>query len=124
MNIETKNIWQIRLATFSIFLLGFIAGCFAINAYYVRSEAARPLPTKQERYEESFNQLNLSDEQKSEVQKTVSEIRTNIQQLKQETEPRLQEIRSRNDEKLQKILTPQQWNKFQQLRENIRRQED
>ncbi len=119
MTPENKIIWQMRLATLFIFILGFIAGGFAVNSYWIKFADSR-LPTKQERYEEAFNQLNLTETQTIEVQKIVGEIRENIQSLRQESEPRLQEIRTCNDAKLQKVLSNEQWAKFQALRENIR----
>jgi Spy/CpxP family protein refolding chaperone len=122
MNIESKSKWQIRIATLSIFILGFVAGAFALNAYYLWFGAAKT-PTKQEKYEEAFKSLGLTEAQKSEVQKTVGETRENIQKVRQETDPRIQEIRNQNDEKLQKILSPEQWQKFQQEREKIREAE-
>lgn len=119
MNVENKNKWQIRLATLGIFVLGFAAGAFALNAYHLWFGAAKQ-PTKQERYEEAFNQLNLNDAQKADAQKLVGEIREKIQAVRQESEPRLQEIRAQHDEKLQRVLTPEQWQTFQKLREKIR----
>lgn len=119
MNVESKNKWQIRLATLSVFILGFAAGAFALNAYHLWFGAANQ-PTKQERYEEAFNQLNLNEAQKLEVQKLVGEIREQVQLVRQESEPRMQEIRARHDEKLQRVLTPVQWQTFQKLREKIR----
>jgi Spy/CpxP family protein refolding chaperone len=122
MDSENKNQWQIRLVTSGIFLLGFIAGGFALNAYHLWFDAAQQ-PTKRERYEEAFNQLNLNEKQKIEVQKTVAETRESIQSMRQESEPKMQEIRTRNDAKLSAILTPEQWAKFQELREVIRQSE-
>ena len=121
MNIESKSKWQIRVATLSIFILGFVAGAFALNAYYLFGAAKQP--TKQEKYEEAFKKLGLSDAQKTEIQKTVGETRENIQNVRQATEPRIQEIRTQNDEKLQKILNAEQWQQFQQEREKIREAE-
>ena len=120
---EIKNKWQIRLATLSIFFLGFIAGAFALNAYHLWFGAAKQ-PTKRERFEDAYNQLNLNETQKIEVQKLVGEIREKVQNVRQESEPRLQEIRSQHDEKLQRVLTAEQWNKFQRLREEIRQSEN
>ena len=122
MDSENKNQWQIRLVTSGIFLLGFIAGGFALNAYHLWFNAAQS-PTKKERYEDAFNQLNLNEKQKIEVQKTVGETRESIQQLRQESDPKMQEIRARSDAKLAVILTPEQWAKFQELREVIRETE-
>lgn len=121
-NFENKNRWQIRAVTLSLFLLGFVAGGFALNIYNLMVGAAIPL-TKQERYQDAFDQLQLNEAQKIEVQQSVAEIRSNIQQLRSESEPRMQEIRNRNDARLQKILTPDQWAKFQEMRESIRQSE-
>lgn len=121
MNIESKSKWQIRVATLSIFVLGFVAGAFALNAYYLFGAAKTP--TKQEKYEEAFKKLGLTETQKTEIQKTVNETRENIQKVRQETDPRIVEIRNQNDEKLQKILSPEQWQQFQQEREKIREAE-
>ena len=79
MDSENKNRWQIRMVTSGIFLLGFIAGGFALNAYYLWFGAGTQ-SSRQERYEEAFNRLNLNEMQKIEVQKTVGETRENIQQ--------------------------------------------
>jgi len=122
MNIESKSKWQIRLATLSIFLLGFVAGAIALNAYHLWFGAGKQ-PTRHERYDEAFNQLGLSDAQKAEVQKILGETREKIQNLRQESEPRMKEIRAQTDEKLQTILTPEQWQQFQQAREKIRQSE-
>lgn len=122
MNTELKNKWQIRIATLSIFLLGLLAGGFALNAYHLWfASAGSKSPTKQERYDEAFSRLGLSDAQKVEVQKAVGEIRGKIQQLRLESEPKMQEIRAQHDESLQRVLTPEQWKKFQEEREIIRR---
>ncbi len=123
MNSEIKNRWQIRIATLSIFLLGFLAGGFSLNVYHLWFSAPRQ-PTKQERYDEAFSRLGLSDTQKAEVQKLVGEIRGKIQELRLESEPRMQEIRAQHDEKLQRVLTPEQWRKFQEERDKIRRTEN
>ncbi len=122
MDSENKNQWQIRLVTSGIFLLGFVAGGFALNAYHLWFSTAQS-PTKRERYEDAFNQLSLNEKQKIEVQKTVAETRESIQSLRQESEPKMQEIRTRNDAKLSAIMTPEQWAKFQELREVIRQTE-
>jgi hypothetical protein len=118
MNIESKSKWQIRLATLSIFVLGFVAGGFALNAYHLWFGGAKP-QSRHERFEETFNELGLNEAQKSDVQKTFSETREKFQKFRQESEPRMQEIRSQTDEKLQQILTPEQWQKFQQERDKI-----
>jgi Spy/CpxP family protein refolding chaperone len=113
MNIENKSKWQLRFATLSIFLLGFIAGAFALNAYHLWfGESQRQ--TRFQKYEALYRQLDLTESQKAEIEKIVNETRENVQKMRQESEPRMQEIRVQHDEKLQKVLTPEQWQKFQQ----------
>jgi hypothetical protein len=122
MNIESKSKWQIRIATLSIFVLGVVAGAFALNAYNLWFSGTTS-PTKQEKYENAFNKLGLNDTQKADVQRIFGETRESIQKMRQETDPRLQEIRNQNDEKLQKVLNAEQWRQFQQEREIIRESE-
>ncbi len=122
LELTMKNKWQIRVVTMCLFALGFVAGALALNAFNLWFGTAKQ-PTKQERYQEAFNQLNLNETQDAEVQKIVAETRENIQNLRQESEPRMAEIRARNDVKLQSVLTAEQWAKFQKLRESIRQME-
>ena len=121
MNIESKSKWQIRLATLSIFLLGFIAGAVALNAYHLWFGAGNSQrnSSRHERFEEAFSRLGLTDEQKSQVQQIFGETREKIQRVRQESDPKIQQIRDETDEKLQRVLTPEQWSQFQQERDKI-----
>lgn len=118
MNIESKSKWQIRLATLSIFLLGFIAGAIALNAYHLWFGSANQ-SSRRQKFEDSFSQLNLNENQKIEVQRILTDTREKIQKYRQESEPRMQDIRAETDEKLQRVLTPEQWTQFQQERDKI-----
>lgn len=120
MNIESKSKWQLRFATLSVFLLGFLAGALALNAYHLWFGASKPPTTRREKYEEILNRLKLNETQKAEVQRIFGETRENIQKMRQESEPRLQEMRSQHDEKLQKVLTPEQFQEYQQERDKLR----
>jgi Spy/CpxP family protein refolding chaperone len=123
MNNDNRSKWQIRAATLSIFVLGFIAGALALNAYHVYVSAS-PQTTKQKKYDQIFNQLDLNESQRGEVQKIVGETRQELQTLRQEQEPRVQEIRGRADERFRQILTPAQWTQFQQLRDAMRQADE
>lgn len=110
------------MVTPSLFLLGFVVGGLALNTYNLWVVGSKQ-PTKQERYQKAFDQLNLNEGQKIEVQRIVAEIRGNIQQLRREPEPQMQEIRARNNVRLESVSTVEQWTKFQRLREAIRQSE-
>jgi Spy/CpxP family protein refolding chaperone len=118
---SNKFNWQVRVAALSVFLLGFVAGALALNAYHVWFAASAP--TKQQRYEQIFEQLSLNDAQRVEVQKIIGETREEIQALRKESEPRVKEIRGRADERFQKVFTPDQWQEFQNLRDTLRESE-
>jgi Spy/CpxP family protein refolding chaperone len=119
---SSKFNWQVRAAVLSVFLLGFVAGALALNAYHVWFGPAAQ-PTRQQQYQRIFDQLSLSEEQKAEVRKIVGETREEIKALRKESEPRVKEIRAQADERFQKVFTPEQWQKFQNLRDALRESE-
>lgn len=119
MDKNLKNRWQVRAAAVLIFLLGFAAGALALNVYraWTRGGAA---VSRQDRFEQMSERLKFNDEQKSQVQKILSDTREQLQALRKESEPRVTEIRRQADEHLQKVLTPEQWQQFQQMRDETR----
>lgn len=122
MNTEIKNVWQIRAATLGIFLLGFLAGSLALNAYHVWNGAAANVSRK-ERFEKVFNNLDLTEQQRGDAQQIFSETREQLQKLREEDEPRVKEIRANADARLQRVMTPEQWQKFQQFKEEMGKHE-
>jgi Spy/CpxP family protein refolding chaperone len=116
MEIRRNLTWQVRVLALVIFLLGFIAGGLSFNAYNVWFGSRKSM-SKEEKYRQILDKLDLSEQQRAEVEKIISETREEIQALRRETEPKIREIRNRTSEKMQKVLTQQQWEKFQQLHE-------
>lgn len=116
MNSDTSNKWRIRAATLSIFLLGAMAGAFALNAYNLWF-GNKPPVSREARFTKMATELQLSTPQTSDVKQVFNETRDKMQALKQEDEPKVKVIREETDEKLQKILSPEQWQKFTQMRE-------
>lgn len=123
MDNNSRFNWQVRTAALSIFFLGFVAGALALNAYS-NWFGAGAQPTRQQQYQKVMEQLGLSDAQKNEVQQIVSDMRTEVQNVKKENEPKFQQIRDRSDARFQKTMTPEQWEKFQRLREEIRAKDE
>ena len=116
MDTNRKSKWQVRLATVLIFVLGFAAGALALNAYQKWSRS-RSQVTRQQRFEQMLDRLQLSSEQKTQVHQILGETREQLQAHRKESEPRFVEIRRQADERLQKVLTPEQWRQFQQERD-------
>ena len=115
MDNVTKNRWQVRVAAMIIFVLGFTAGILALNVYrggWVRGGGGRD-----NRMEELSERLQLTADQKTRVQEIFNDTREQLRAVRQETEPRMEEIRRQADGRLQTVLTPEQWEQFQRLRQ-------
>src|SRR5215813_2314115 len=109
-----RNRWQVRVAALIIFVLGFTAGILALNVYrgWVRGGGSRD-----NRMDELSERLKLTADQKTKVQEIFNDTREQLRAVRQETEPRMDEIRRQADGRLQTVLTPEQWQQFQRLRE-------
>ncbi len=114
MEYITKTRWQVRVAAAVIFFLGFAAGILTLNVY--RAWARRNPPTREDRIERIAKDLQLSAEQKTKVQQIFNDTREQLRGLRKESEPKVAEIRRQADERIQQTLTPDQWQRFQQLR--------
>src|ERR1051325_5192490 len=113
MNNVTRNRWQVRVAAVIIFVLGFTAGILALNVYrgVVRGGGSG------NRFDALAERLNLTADQKTKVQEIFSDTRDQLRAVRQETEPRMADIRRQADGRLQTVLTPEQWQQFQKLRD-------
>ncbi|HEV2766061.1 MAG TPA: periplasmic heavy metal sensor [Pyrinomonadaceae bacterium] len=114
-----RSKWQLRLAAAVIFLLGAAAGALAPRAY--RAWFDGPRVSRQERFEQMLERLQVSAEQKAQVRQIFDDTRGRLDALRRESQPRVEEIRRQSDERLQQVLTPEQWRQFQQMVEEGRR---
>lgn len=117
MNNVTKNRWQVRIAAVIIFVLGFAAGILALNVY--RSFAHRDRNPR-DRFEQMSEKLELNADQKTKVQAIFADTREQLRAVRRESEPKVNEIRRQADGRLQTVLTPEQWQKFQGIRDEAR----
>jgi len=115
MDNVSKNRWQVRVAALIIFVLGFAAGVLALNVYRYVARADRG-----DRFEQMAKRLQLNDDQKTKVQEIFSDTREQLRSLRKESEPKVDEIRRQADGRLQTVLTPEQWQKFQTMRYEMR----
>lgn len=117
MDRVSKTSWLVRAAALGIFLLGFAAGALAPSVYRAWGGGR---VGREDRFERMSKRLNLSEEQQTQVQQIFGETRTQLEALRTETEPRFAEIRRQADERIQKVLTPEQWQQFQESRRDDR----
>ena len=121
MNNITKNKWQIRLAALAVFLLGASAGALAFNAYQSWARASvREQRSEREHFERIFDQLQLTVEQKTQVQQIMSDARQQLRAVRKESEPGVTDVRRQTDERLRQTFTSEQWQQFQQLKDSMR----
>ena len=113
---KIRSKWQVRGAVVAIFVLGFVAGMLALHVYGRWSHRRPPA----NRMDELATRLQLNDDQKTKVQQIFSDTRQQLDNLRHESEPRVSEIRQQADQRLQQVLTPDQWQKFQQMRSEMR----
>ena len=114
-----KAQWRIRVAVVGIFLLGCVAGALAMNVY--RGQFLRSFrEPRSERFEQVLDRLNLTAEQRTQMEQIIKESRSQIVEIRRQSAPRYKEIRQQTDEKLQTILSPQQWQQWQQMTREIR----
>jgi Spy/CpxP family protein refolding chaperone len=119
MDTNSKNKWQVRVAALVIFMLGCAAGALGLNAY--RSWArSRNQVSRQDRFEQMLDRLQLNADQKTQVHQILGDTRSRLQALRKESEPKVNEIRQQTDARLQQVLTPEQWKRFQQERDEAR----
>ena len=119
MDYTAKNKWLVRGAAVIIFVLGFAAGILALNVYRGWVRAAGP-GRGEDRFEQMSARLQLNPEQKTKVQQVLDDTRQQLRALRRESDPRVTEIRKQTDQRLQQILTPDQWQRFQQMRDEMR----
>ncbi len=118
MDNVAKNRWQVRFAAMIIFVLGFAAGILALNVYRSLGFARNAGP--RDRFEQLAERLELSADQKTKVQHILGDTREQLRALRRESEPRVTEIRRQADTRLQEVMTPEQWEKFQSMRQEMR----
>jgi len=116
MDRVSKNRWEIRGVAVLIFALGFVAGMLSLHGLSVWAHRRPP----QNRFEQLATRLQLNPDQKTKVQQIFGDTRQQLLDLRQESEPRVNDIRQQTDQRLQQVLTPEQWQKFQQLRDEMR----
>ncbi|HYP29642.1 MAG TPA: periplasmic heavy metal sensor [Blastocatellia bacterium] len=121
MDSKFRNRWQIRLAVVIIFAIGFLAGGLAMNIYH-NTQAGPPRGGAGMRpgFDSVISRLDLTEEQESQVRSIFDDARSQLREIRKESEPRFLEVRKQTDERLKGVLTPEQWEQFQQMKSEFR----
>jgi Spy/CpxP family protein refolding chaperone len=116
MDTTSKNRWQVRGAALLVFVLGFAAGALVFTAYQRWSRNQ----DRVDHFSQMIDSLGLTADQKTQVHQILSDTRQQLKTVRTEIQPRFDDIRKQADERLQKVMTPEQWQTFQQKRAELR----
>ena len=113
MDSKTRRRWEVRLAVLILFVAGFIAGGLAMNLY--RSREWSPRSGGRGSFEHMLDRLNLTQDQKAEVDKIFEDARNQLNELRKESAPKFREVRKNTDDRLKAVLTEEQFEQFQRM---------
>ena len=119
--------WQALVALACLFVLGVVAGSLGAHLFYARSLDrppgpppffGAPLGPRLERH------LELTPEQAVELRRILDETRREAEAMRRELAPRMRQVMQRSEERIRAILTPEQEQRFEELRRHQRRRAD
>src|SRR5262245_40785862 len=108
--------WTVRAAIVGVFLLGCLTGALGLNAY--RSNLCRF--GRDQRFEQMLNRLNLTSDQRTQVEQIMKASRSKLIDIRRQAEPRYKEVRMQTDEKMQGVLSPEQMQEWRRMTQQMR----
>ena len=120
--------WLALLALAGLFALGVVAGGLGAHLYYARA-LDRPLPGPPPLFGRLMGprlerHLELTSEQSSELRRILDESRREAEAMRRELAPRMRDVMERAENRIDEILTPEQRQRFAELRRHHRRRAD
>jgi Spy/CpxP family protein refolding chaperone len=114
---QTKaKIWLVLVA---VFVLGAVTGGALTGLYRSRASSGAGRDAKEramkERFEKMRQELNLTDQQTTQVRAILDETRNEYRTLREELRPRFEEPRLKARAKIRALLNPDQQKKFDTL---------
>lgn len=114
--INSKNV-KLKLLSlaFVIFFLGGISGA-AVHALYQVKFGTQTNPRQGGLTEMMKKDLNLTDEQTVQVKSILDDSRKEFRRVMKEECPGVENVRTKTNERIKAILTPEQQQKFEEIR--------
>lgn len=123
----TKVSMMVAVALGSMLVCTNLASAQSTNASKEARRPERRAFSAQTRVEAMSKQLNLTDEQKSKLTALYDEEFKQMQSIRAESsadpskrQEKLRALRQENEKKLKAILTPEQWTKWEEVRNQFR----
>ena len=113
MNLRGKTRLKLLLAVLAVFALGCVTGAALDSAYRLQARNDHGAGHEKTDFFESMRtNLNLNNEQATQIRAIVDETRTEYRQLRGEVRPRYDAIREKGRGRIRALLTPEQQQKF------------
>jgi uncharacterized membrane protein len=116
MTPRAKTRLKIWLVVVGVFILGGITGVSLDSLYRLRSSGSersmRERRSKEDVFERMKSDLNLSEQQATEIRVILDQTRNEYRQLRAEVRPRYDAVRQNARTKIRALLTPEQQQKF------------
>jgi Spy/CpxP family protein refolding chaperone len=115
MTPRAKTRLKIWLVVVGVFILGGITGVSLDSLYRMRaggSGSMRERRSKEDVFEHMKSDLNLSEQQATEIRTILDQTRNEYRQLRTEVRPRYDAVRQNARTKIRALLTPEQQQKF------------
>ncbi|MDT5060901.1 MAG: motif family protein [Acidobacteriota bacterium] len=118
MTPRAKTRLKIWLVVVGVFVLGGVTGASLDSLYRLRAsgngraEMRGERRNKEDIFERMKNDLNLTDQQATEIHAILDQARNDYRQLRTEVRPRYDAARQNARTKIRALLTPEQQQKF------------
>lgn len=119
--------WQALLALAGLFVVGVVSGGLGAHLYYARALERPPGPPPFFAGPHGWlldRELDLTAEQRRQLREILADSRREAEALRRDLAPRLREVMERGDERIRELLTPEQRERFDELRRHHRRRSE
>ena len=112
-----KTLMKIWLAVVGVFALGCVTGISLDSVYRLRAGGEREMRgqkrgDKEEVFERMKRDLDLNEQQATQIRAILDQTRNDYRQLRAEVRPRYDAVRQNARTKIRALLTPEQQQKF------------
>ena len=116
MNVRGKTRLKILLAVVGIFVLGCVTGASLDSVYRLQASNGQSAqgghPGKEDFFESLRRNLNLNNQQATEIRAIIDETRGEYRQLRAEVRPHYDALRQKARVRIRALLTPEQQLQF------------
>jgi len=119
MDANTPSQTKAVLIVIAVFIIGFVAGGFAINLFHrvggYNAAAESAQATHDRHFQELKEKVNLTKDQEEKIRAIVDHTYAEYKQIGQEVDPKINAARQACRDKIRSVLTPEQLPRFEEM---------